>query len=121
MLVIRVETDWYVHDSEFRYVLQPGETISATHSLPVGQVLFVPREEVTLRVGTDQEIAARLELSDAFYKEKAASKVRTAYGLEYSPHYMRSSRQRNAASPAEGGDASTSAPDEANPPSEKKP
>src|SRR5215831_14908741 len=23
MLVIRVETDWYVHDSEFRYVLQP--------------------------------------------------------------------------------------------------
>ncbi|HSP68930.1 MAG TPA: hypothetical protein VLN48_14480, partial [Bryobacteraceae bacterium] len=24
MLVIRVETDWHVHDSEFRYVLQPG-------------------------------------------------------------------------------------------------
>src|SRR4029079_18211072 len=45
MLVIRVETDWHVHDSEFRYVLQPGETISASHSMPVGQVMFVPREE----------------------------------------------------------------------------
>ena len=48
-MVIRVETDWYVHDSEFRYVLQPGETISASHSMPIGQVIFVPREEITFR------------------------------------------------------------------------
>ena len=27
MLIVRVETDWYAHDSEFRYVLQPGEAI----------------------------------------------------------------------------------------------
>ncbi len=51
-LVIRVETDWYVHDTEFRYVLQPGETISASHSLPIGQAFFVPREKITLRDGT---------------------------------------------------------------------
>src|SRR5215470_16391104 len=44
MLIIRVETDWYAHESEFRYVLQPGEGISVQHSLPVGQVFFVPRE-----------------------------------------------------------------------------
>jgi hypothetical protein len=25
MLVVRVETDWYMHETEFRYVLQPGE------------------------------------------------------------------------------------------------
>jgi hypothetical protein len=110
MMVIRVETDWYVHDSEFRYVLQPGETISASHSLPIGQVFFVPREEVVLREGTEQEIAARLESSDAFYREKAASKVKTAYGLEYSPHYLRTSRQQNAASTAEGGEAPVSEP-----------
>lgn len=102
MLVIRVETDWYVHDTEFRYVLQPGEAISASHSLPIGQVLFVPREEITLRDGTEEEIARRLEVSDAFFREKSSTKLKTAYGLEYSPHYMRSSRARsgNAAAPA---------------------
>jgi hypothetical protein len=96
MLVIRVETDWFVHDSEFRYVLQPGETISASHSLPIGQVIFVPREEVTFRDGTPEEIAARQKSSLAFYEEKGNLKVRTPYGLEYSRHYMRTSRQRNA-------------------------
>jgi hypothetical protein len=93
MLVIRVETDWYVHDTEFRYVLQPGESISGSHSMPIGQVMFVPREEITLRDGTEAEIAARLESSTAFYSEKVSSKIRTPYGLEYSPHYQKSSRQ----------------------------
>ena len=49
MLVIRVETDWYAHETEFRYVLEPGEGISGSHSMPIGQVMFVPREEVTFR------------------------------------------------------------------------
>ena len=56
MLVVRVETDWYAHDSDFRYVLQPGETISGSHSLPVGQVLFVPREPMNLRDCNEQEL-----------------------------------------------------------------
>ena len=30
MLVVRVETDWYAHQSEFRYVLQPGEGLPGT-------------------------------------------------------------------------------------------
>ena len=96
VMVIRVETDWHVHDTEFRYVLQPGETLSASHNLPIGQVLFVPREEVTLRDGTEAEIEARRESSTKFFDEKAANKVKTSYGLEYSPHYMRTSRQKNA-------------------------
>ena len=97
MLVIQVETDWFVHDTEFRYVLQPGETISASHSLPIGQAFFVPREKITLRDGTEDEIAARQQSSQAFFDEKAAAKVKTAYGLEHSPHYQRKSRQQNAA------------------------
>jgi hypothetical protein len=97
MMVIRVQTDWYVHDTEFRYVLQPGETISASHSLPIGQVIFVPREEVILRDGTEAEMAARQQASETFYNEKAASKVKTPYGLEYSPHYHREARRQNAA------------------------
>jgi hypothetical protein len=105
MLVIRVETDWYVHDSEFRYVLQQGETISASHNLPIGQVMFVPRDEITFRDGTDEEIKARHEASRAFYHEKAQTKVKTPYGLEYSPHYLRTSRQRKMANEPRGGDA----------------
>jgi len=105
MLVIRVETDWYVHDSEFRYVLQPGETISASHSMPIGQVMFVPREEVTFRDGTEQEIAERHKSSLAFYEEKAKTKLKTPYGVEYSPHYQRSSRRNRTGGEASGGDA----------------
>jgi len=97
MLVIRVETDWFVHDTEFRYVLQPGEAISASHNMPIGQVLFVPREEIALRDGTEEEVAARRQSSEAFFREKAALKLKTAYGLEYSPHYLRTSRQQNPA------------------------
>jgi len=95
MLVIRVETDWYVHDSEFRYVLQPGETISASHSMPIGQVIFVPREEISFRNGTAEEIAARHRSSQEFCDEKARTKLKTPYGLEYSPHYQRTSRRKN--------------------------
>jgi hypothetical protein len=105
MLVIRVETDWYVHDSEFRYVLQPGETISASHSMPVGQVMFVPREEITFRDGTAEEIAARHQTSLAFYAEKAKTKLRTPYGVEYSPHYQTTSRRKKSTTPPRGGDA----------------
>jgi hypothetical protein len=113
MMVIRVETDWYVHDTEFRYVLQPGESISASHSLPIGQVVFVPREEITLRDGTEEEAAARFQASEAFFREKAASKVKTSYGLEYSPHYQRTSRQ-NAAGEKREPDAAVPLPDSLN-------
>src|SRR5712671_5706091 len=58
MLVVRVETDWYAHETEFRYVLQPGEGISAMQGLPIGQVFFVPREEITMRDCTEAELLA---------------------------------------------------------------
>ena len=111
VLVIRVETDWYVHDSEFRYVLMPGEAISASHNLPIGQALFVPREEITLRDGTEDEIAARQRSSQAFFDVKAATRVSTAYGLEYSPLYLRKSRQQNAPAGVRGnGNTSSKTP-----------
>jgi len=92
MLVIRVETDWYAHDSEFRYVLQPGEGISGSHSLPIGQVLFVPREEINLRDCGDEELAAIQRSREEFSRDKAALTRNTAYGLPYSPHYFQTSR-----------------------------
>ena len=72
VLVVRVETDWYAHETEFRYVLQPGEGISATHSMPIGQVFFVPREEITLRDCTEEELQAINQSAETFSREKAA-------------------------------------------------
>jgi hypothetical protein len=92
MLVVRVETDWYAHETEFRYVLQPGEGISASHSMPIGQVFFVPREEIALRDCTADEIGAILASAEKFSAEKAAGRIMTPYGMPYSPHYLKLSR-----------------------------
>jgi hypothetical protein len=92
MLVVRVETDWYAHETEFRYVLQPGEGISGSHSMPIGQVFFVPREEITFRDCNPQELDAITQSAEQFSREKAAFKVNTPYGMPYSPHYLKQSR-----------------------------
>jgi len=94
MLVIRVETDWFPHETEFRYVLQPGEGINCSHHLPIGQVFFVPREEITLRDGTTQESEAFNRAKDEFFREKAGLKQTTGFGLEYSPLYLKRSRSQ---------------------------
>ncbi len=93
VLVTRVETDWYVHDSEFRYILTPGEIITVSHNLPVGQVFFVPREEITYRDGSEQEITERQNTSKLFFDEKTSNKKKTPYGMEYSPLYQQKSRE----------------------------
>ena len=92
MLAIRVETDWYAHETEFRYVLEPGEGISGSHSMPIGQVVFVPREETTFRDCTDAELEAIKESQAQFSRDKAAARVTTPYGMPYSPHYLKQSR-----------------------------
>ena len=94
MLIVRVETDWYPHETEFRYVLQPGEGIPGAHTLPIGQVFFVPREEVSLRDCNEEELAAIRRAKEEFAREKAAHKITTPYGLQYSPHYLRQSRSQ---------------------------
>jgi hypothetical protein len=94
MLVVRVETDWFPHETEFRYVLQPGEGIPGAHTMPIGQVFFVPREEITLRDCTEEEVASILKAKDEFFRQKAEHKITTPYGLQYSPHYLRESRSQ---------------------------
>jgi len=92
MLVVRVETDWHAHETEFRYVLQPGEGIPGMQNMPIGQVFFVPREEVTMRDCTEAELEALRKSKEEFFREKEANKITTPYGLQYSPHYLRKSR-----------------------------
>jgi hypothetical protein len=94
MLVVRVETDWYVHETEFRYVLQPGEGISGSRTIPIGQVCFVPREEITLRECSNDELAVIRESQADFERGKAAHVLTTAYGMAYSPHYAQKSREQ---------------------------
>lgn len=96
MLVVRVETDWYAHDTEFRYVLQAGEGITVDHSIPIGQVLFQPREEITMRSGTDEEVKAFEQSREEFNRHKAAAVQKTSYGLAYSPQYLRQSRAQKS-------------------------
>lgn len=97
MLVVRVETDWYAHESEFRYVLQSGERMSIEHSMPIGQVFFVSREPVTLRDCSEDEVRGIEESHARFSEEKAAVRITTPYGLPYSPHYLRTSRSQSTA------------------------
>ncbi len=92
MLVVRVETDWYTHETEFRYVLQAGEGMTVEQSLPIGQVFFVPREPITMRACTDAELKAIEASRQEFSRQKAAIVQKTSYGLTYSPHYQRQSR-----------------------------
>lgn len=92
MLVVRVETDWYAHETEFRYVLQPAEGITVQHGIPIGQVFFMPREEPTMRDCTAAEVEALRESQRVFTQHKAEAAQRTSYGLTYSPHYLRQSR-----------------------------
>lgn len=93
MLVIRVETDWFAHDTEFRYVLEPGEGITAQHNMPIGQVVFVPREEITFRECTPEEIAEIHKSQAEFAHAKAGDRLQTPYGMNYSPHYLKKSRE----------------------------
>ena len=92
MLAVRVETDWYAHETEFRYVMQPGEGITVEHARPIGQVIFVPREDVTMRDCTNAEYESIRTSQQEFAQHKAEAAQQTSYGLTYSPHYLRQSR-----------------------------
>ncbi|MDZ7778477.1 MAG: hypothetical protein U5R14_00885 [Gemmatimonadota bacterium] len=96
-LSVRVETDWYPQHSEFRYVLETGQGMPGAHSLPIGQVLFVPREDFTLRDATEEEIEELNAARGEFNEKKSEKKRTTRYGLEYSPHYAQESRARRGA------------------------
>jgi len=75
-------------------VLQPGEGMSCQRTLPIGQVFFVPRDEIALTECTGEELEAMRQADDEFSRGKAADQVSTPYGVPYSPHYLKTSRAR---------------------------
>ena len=85
MLVVRVETDWYAHESEFRYVLQPGEGIHGSHHLPIGQVVFVPREEIVFRDCTEEELAKIKPVEGGVLPQEVVAHTHDAVRLPVQP------------------------------------
>ena len=94
VLTVRVETDWFTHDSEFRYILQPGDSVGATATSPIGQVLFVPREELAVRDATPEEVAGFLATREQFNVDKSKDQRVTGYGALYSLLYRKRRRER---------------------------
>lgn len=52
----------------------------------------MPREEISMRDCTPEELAEIAKARQEFFDAKAASKIMTPYGMQYSPHYQRQSR-----------------------------
>ena len=102
-LTVRVETDWFAHGTEFRYVLQPNDLLHITATQPLGQVFFVPRDEITLREASKQERDEFCRQWDSFIHEKATDQLTAPYGLRYSPLYQK----RRQAKPRRSDDKTT--------------
>jgi hypothetical protein len=96
VLTARIETDWYAQATEFRYVLQPGDILSASGQAPIGQVFFVPREVVSLRVGGEADAAAFAERQREYWTERASQERATNFGTTYSYHYRDIQKGRRA-------------------------
>ena len=75
--------------------MQPGDLLHVSATQPIGQVFFVPREEITLRDGNKDERAEFIRQWDSFEGEKAANQVTAPYGLRYSPLYQQRRQGRN--------------------------
>jgi hypothetical protein len=64
--------------------------------VPIGQVFFVPPEQITMRPCTSEELKAFEESWQEFNRHKAAVVQTTSSGLAYSPHYLRQSRAQKS-------------------------
>ena len=70
---------------EFRYVLQPGEVIPGAHNLPIGQVLFVPREPITFRDCNEEELAAIKQSKNNVFSQQGGGDAEHAVWLRVQP------------------------------------
>ena len=90
----RVETDWYAFETEFRYVLQVGDLLSGSGTMPVGQVFLVPRDEITIEAADAMAVEEFRAQQARTVAEKLAHRRATATGLEYDVYYREKSRGR---------------------------
>jgi hypothetical protein len=67
--------------------------------MPIGQAMFVPREQITIRDCTEHELADIHRSAEQFGRDKAAQTQATPFGLQVSPHYLRESREHSGVIP----------------------
>ncbi len=101
-LTVRVETDWYAQNTEFRYVLQPGDVLSATGAAPIGQVLFVPREDVELAPGGAADVERFRESQRTYWEARSEKERVTNFGALYTYHYRDLQKERRGAGEVSG-------------------
>jgi len=94
VLTARIETDWYAQQTEFRYLLGTGQTLSVSGSAPIGQVFFVPREVVELRAADADAVARFQEAGQRYWSERATKERTTNFGTLHSYHYRDEQRAR---------------------------
>lgn len=87
VLAARIETDWYPQNTEFRYAMQPGDTLMVNGGAPIGQVMFVPRELVTFTPASEAEVQTFLERQEEYWTARAEKERSTPYGALIAHHY----------------------------------
>jgi len=100
VMTVQVQTDWFTHPTEFRYVLQPGEAVSASGYAPIGQVFFIPRTELSVELASDEEQQKFVKDLDEYWGRKPELEQHTKYGGVFDRQYRAEARE-NAAEPAE--------------------
>ncbi len=96
VLTARIETDWYPQNTEFRYAMQPGDTLVVSGGAPVGQVFFVPREPVSLEPALEADVQDFVTRQEAYWTERAAKERTTPYGALIAHHYRDLQRLRRS-------------------------
>jgi len=93
-LTTRVSTDLAVEDTVFWFALRPGAVLSAVDGGPIGQVFFVPREEVWLVDASPAEEQRFAEVQREYWAERATKEKTTNYGATFTYHYRDHQRAR---------------------------
>lgn len=94
VLSMRAETDWFPMETEFRYVLEKGDVLSIIGGGPIGQVLFVPRDEPRLLETSAPE---RDRFADSLLEHAMAGARATrvmAYGGAFTELYQEAQQAR---------------------------
>lgn len=94
VLTARIETDWYPQNTEFRYAMQPGDVLVVSGGAPIGQVLFVPREPVSLTRASEEDVQGFVARQEQYWTERAQKERTTPYGALIAHHYRDEQRRR---------------------------
>lgn len=87
LMTTRVETDSPPQESAFWYALKPGAVLSVVGGGPIGQVVFVPREEVRIVDASSAEEERFADVQSRYWAERATKEKTTNYGATFTYQY----------------------------------